>query len=123
MNTNEKISETAANSKQYIKHFSDDDFWSKLKKSAKKIGKEIVIQALTLYYIAMDSDTPIWAKTAIFGALGYFILPIDIIPDFIPILGFMDDLAVLAAAFKAVIAYNKPEHVTAAEEKAKQWFD
>lgn len=123
MSREEKIKEAINNSERYTKHYSEEGFWEKLKKYAKKIGRELVIQALTLYYIAIDSDTPVWARTAIFGALGYFILPIDIIPDVIPVVGFTDDALVLAAALKAVVSYRKKEHVEAAEDKVSQWFD
>ncbi|WCY74099.1 YkvA family protein [Pseudomonas aeruginosa] len=74
------------------------------------------------YYAATDSDTPTWAKTTIYGALGYFISPIDVIPDITPIVGYTDDIGVLCAALAATATHIKAEHVTKAKETLKQWF-
>lgn len=51
--------------------------------------------ALKMYYAATDADTPTWAKTTIYGALGYFISPIDVIPGITPLVGYTDDVGVL----------------------------
>lgn len=106
----------------YERNYSDDDFWSKVTRFAKKAGESVLEPALKMYYAAKDSDTPVWARTTIFGALGYFILPIDAIPDIIPGVGYTDDLAVLAAAITAVAAHIKDEHVEEAKETLKRWF-
>lgn len=102
--------------------YSDDGFWDKVKNYAKKAGKGVLEPALKMYFAAKDSDTPTWAKTTIFGALGYFIFPIDVIPDLAPIVGYSDDLGVLAAAISSVAAHIKDEHVQQAKEKLKLWF-
>ena len=78
--------------------------------------------ALSLYYTAQAPDTPAWAKTVITGALGYFILPADAIPDLIPAVGYGDDLGALAAALAAVAAHVTPEIKARAKEKAAEWF-
>jgi len=106
----------------YEKEFSNDGFWSKVKKVAKSAGETVLEPALKLYYSAQDPDTPTWAKTTIYGALGYFISPIDAIPDITPIVGYSDDLGVLVAATAAVAAYIKEEHAEKAKETLKQWF-
>jgi uncharacterized membrane protein YkvA (DUF1232 family) len=74
--------------------------------------------ALTLFYCLQDPDTPKWAKATIAGALGYFILPMDLIPDFLPGAGFTDDWGALFAAIGTVAAYIKNEHRLKA---ASQW--
>ena len=107
---------------EYEKEFSDERFWDKIKNFAKAAGESVLEPAFKLYYAATDPDTPIWAKTVIYGALGYFISPIDVIPDIMPAVGYTDDLGVLAAAIATVAAYIKPEHVEKAKEKVKQWF-
>jgi len=107
---------------KYVKEFSDEGFWSKIKLYAKKIGKPVLEKALSMYYAAKDSDTPKWAKTIMYGALGYFILPVDAIPDITPVVGYTDDLGVLAAAFGTVAFYIKEGHIQMAKEKIKQWF-
>ncbi|WP_342365739.1 YkvA family protein [Vibrio sp. S11_S32] len=89
---------------------------------AKAAGENVLGTALKLYYSAQDPSTPIWAKSAIYGALGYFISPIDAIPDITPFVGYSDDLGVLVAATAAVVAYIKQEHSDKAENKLKQWF-
>ena len=78
--------------------YSDEGFWAKVASFAKAAGKELIEKALWLYYAAQDPATPAWAKGIVYGALGYFILPIDAIPDVTPVIGYTDDLGVLAAA-------------------------
>lgn len=108
---------------EFEKEFSDDGFWEKLKKFAKSAGENVLGSALNLYYSAQDPDTPAWAKATMYGALGYFILPIDAIPDPVPLIGFSDDLGVLVAATTAVAIHIKKEHKEKSKEKLKQWFD
>lgn len=106
----------------YSPHYSDSGFWDKVKTSAKAAGKGVLEQALKMYYSAKDPDTPLWAKTTVFGALGYFISPIDAIPDMIPVVGFSDDLTILLAAAAAVAAHIKAEHSQKAQETLQAWF-
>ncbi|MCB1432365.1 MAG: DUF1232 domain-containing protein, partial [Alphaproteobacteria bacterium] len=68
------------------------------------------------YYCAFDPATPAKAKGILLGALAYFIMPIDIIPDFIVGLGFTDDMAVLLAAFNVIRTHLKPQHRDQARE-------
>lgn len=83
-------------------HYSDSGFWDTAKKVAKKVGKTVLNPALTLYYTLQKDDLDLSKKAAIIGALGYLILPIDLIPDFTPIFGYTDDLAALVAVLKMV---------------------
>jgi uncharacterized membrane protein YkvA (DUF1232 family) len=106
----------------FDQHYSEEGFWSKLRSYAITAGKVVVEKALSLYYCALDPDTPAWAKGIIYGALGYFILPLDAIPDAIPILGYTDDLGVLAAALAAVASHVKDSHIERARETLKRWF-
>ena len=107
---------------KFENEFSDEGFWSKVKKFAKSAGENILNPALKLYYAAQDPETPTWAKTTIYGALGYFISPIDAIPDLTPVVGYSDDLGVLVAATAAVAIHIKKEHKEKAKETLKQWF-
>lgn len=107
---------------KYTKYYSDDDFWGKVKKYAKVAGEKVLEPALKLYYAAQDPDTPIWAKTTIYGALGYFIFPIDLIPDILGPVGYTDDLGILLAAVTAVGMHIKEEHAIKARETVQQWF-
>lgn len=102
--------------------YSDGNFWEKIKNYAKTAGEEVLTPALKMYYAAQDSETPAWAKAAIYGALGYFISPVDAIPDLAPIIGYTDDLGVLAAALAATAANIKDDHVTKAKETLARWL-
>lgn len=106
----------------YSDKYNDDSFWKKAGKYALKAGKQVIEKALTLYFCLEDPNTPVWAKGVIIGVLGYFIFPIDAIPDIIPGVGYTDDLGVLSAAFITVAVHIKDEHKHKAQEKLKQWF-
>lgn len=102
--------------------YSDDAFWAKVKRFAKKAGAEVIYLSLLLYYALVSPNTPGWAKTVIISALAYFICPIDAISDTIPVIGFTDDLAALEAAFEAVQVCVTPDVVAKAKAKAREWF-
>ena len=106
----------------FAKEYSDDDFWDKLLKYAKVAGREVVERALQLYFAAQNPETPAWAKTVIYGALGYFIFPVDAIPDLTPVVGYADDLGVLAAAVATVALYITEDVKQKARQKLKDWF-
>lgn len=89
--------------------------WAKIKLTASKAP--FITDAVAMYYAVRDVQTPLWAKATIVAALAYFILPVDTIPDFIPIAGFSDDAAAIAAAMAAVRACITDEH----RQKAKDW--
>jgi uncharacterized membrane protein YkvA (DUF1232 family) len=84
--------------------YSDNGFWEMLRRHAKTAGRTVVMTALRLWYAAQRPDVPVWAKTTIYSALGYFILPADALPDLLPG-GYVDDLGVLAAATAMVAIY------------------
>lgn len=107
---------------KYEKEYSESNFWSKLKKFAKQAGLQVVYLALLLYYLLEDKQTPTKAKVIIASALGYFILPTDLIPDFIIGVGFADDLGALMLALGQVIEYLKAEHKSKSRTKLKEWF-
>jgi uncharacterized membrane protein YkvA (DUF1232 family) len=87
-------------------------FWRKLRRVA--AGLPFAEDLLTAYYCAFDRDTPLKVKAALLAALAYFVLPIDFMPDVMPLLGFTDDAAVLATAIRMVAAHLRPEHREAA---------
>ncbi|MGA2566680.1 MAG: YkvA family protein [Pseudolabrys sp.] len=69
---------------------------------------------LAAYYCAFDKDAPLSVKVTLIAALAYFVLPVDAIPDVLPVIGFTDDAAVLAAAIKLVANNIRPAHREAA---------
>jgi uncharacterized membrane protein YkvA (DUF1232 family) len=88
------------------------EFWKKLKRVAAKLP--FVEDLLAAYYCAFDRQTPRHVQAALLGALAYFILPFDFMPDLMPVLGFTDDAAVLATALRMVASNIKPVHRDAA---------
>ena len=107
---------------EYTEHYSDESFWTKVKRFALKAGKEVIRTALILYYVAQDPETPKHIKAVIYGALGYFIIPLDAIPDVAPAIGFSDDLGVLLAALALAKVFTKPEHEQQADKLLREWF-
>ncbi|MNH43102.1 hypothetical protein D3C79_1049300 [compost metagenome] len=73
---------------------------------------------ITLYYCSIDPKTPLSAKATAIGALAYWILPLDVIPDFVPIAGFADDATAVWLAYKSISSHITDEH----REKAEQFF-
>ena len=107
----------------YEKEYSEAGFKDKLTRYAKTAGKEVVEKALWLYYATQEETTPAWAKTTIYGALGYFIMPLDAIPDLSPLIGYSDDLGVLALAIATVAAYINDGVKEKTTKKMKEWFN
>jgi uncharacterized membrane protein YkvA (DUF1232 family) len=87
-------------------------FWLKLKRMAVKLP--FVEDLLAAYYCAFDRQTPRHVQVALLGAIAYFVLPFDFIPDMLPILGFTDDAAILATALRMVATHITPAHHAAA---------
>ena len=75
---------------------------------------------LAAYYCAFDRETPRHVQVALLGALAYFILPFDFVPDMLPVLGFTDDAAVLATAIRMVASNITAEHREAARAALKR---
>jgi uncharacterized membrane protein YkvA (DUF1232 family) len=90
------------------------DFMTRLKRVAKRIP--FAGDLLAAWFCARDPATPRRVRMTLLAALGYFVLPVDAIPDIMPLIGFTDDAAVIAAAIAAVASSIKPEH----RERAKQ---
>jgi uncharacterized membrane protein YkvA (DUF1232 family) len=102
--------------------YSETSFWDKLAKFAFAAGREVIELALQLYYAMQAPNTPSWAKAVIIAALGYFISPIDAIPDVMPVVGYADDLGVLTAALATVTSYITDDIKQKAQAKCAEWF-
>jgi len=96
--------------------------WKKISRVAGKAGVKVVYAALALYYVTRDGAVPTFTKLKIYGALAYFIMPVDLIPDFIIGLGFADDLAALTWAFFEVQKHITPEIDRKVMTKLREWF-
>jgi len=93
-------------------------FWPKIAKVLAKIP--FAEKAIAAYYCAFDPQTPTRAKAILLAALAYFIMPIDVIPDFLAGLGFTDDMAVLATAISLINTHMKDEHFEKAWAKLEE---
>ncbi len=88
-------------------------FWPKIRRTAARIP--FARQVVSVYYSARDPETPTAAKGIMFGALAYFVLPFDAIPDIFAGIGFTDDAAVIAALIATLGASIKRRHKEQAE--------
>src|ERR1700687_2233767 len=93
-------------------------FWKKMKAVAARIP--FAEDAFAAYYCALDRQTPLSVRGALWGALAFFIIPFDVIPDYLPLIGYTDDAAVLATAIRMVAAHMLPEHREAARRALKK---
>src|SRR6266850_7497096 len=93
-------------------------FWIKLKRVVAKLP--FAEDLLAAYYCALDKQTPRHVQAALLGAIAYFILPFDFVPDMLPVLGFTDDAAILATALRMVAGHITPEHRDAARSALKR---
>jgi len=88
-------------------------FWPKVRALAGRLG--FVEDAVAAYYCARDPQTPFRVKAILMGALAYFVLPTDVVPDILIAFGFVDDAAVLAYAYRQVASAVQPRHRAAAQ--------
>ena len=93
-------------------------FWRKLKRGVAHLP--FAEDLLAAYYCAFDKETPRHVQAALLGAIAYFVLPFDFVPDMLPFLGFTDDAAILATAIRMVASHITPEHREAARAALKR---
>ena len=104
----------------YSKHYSEESWIRKIRNLPEKSATDLMEKAITLYALLKSPTTPAWAKAAIIGALGYFICPLDAVPDFLPV-GFVDDVAVMAAVLTNLARYQTDE-IKAEVKRIRQKF-
>lgn len=112
---------------KYKDNYSEVDLEQKIRFSAKAIGEKLCSEFIYLGKLVTSNSSPLnlnkkYLKPVIIGVLGYFILPTDIIPDFIPGAGFADDAAAIAAILKILKDVESPSLKKESEEKAKSLF-
>jgi uncharacterized membrane protein YkvA (DUF1232 family) len=90
-------------------------FWRKVRRVVVRIP--FAEDLLAAYFCAIDRNTPTYVRGILFGAVAYFVLPADMIPDLLGPLGFTDDASVIAAALTAVGSHLRPEHRTEARDR------
>ena len=107
---------------RYSQHYSESALLDKVARFGKKAGLKVVYGALLLYYVLKSPTTRSADRWKILGALGYFILPVDLIPDAIPIAGYTDDLAAIVWGVYCVAKSITPEIRRQAADKLHEWF-
>lgn len=96
--------------------------FDKIESNLRRLGVKMTYTILLLFYAYREKDTPGWAKSVVLTALGYFLMPFDLNPDFSPISGFLDDLGILSFALVNIASYITMEVKINARKKLKQWF-
>ena len=89
--------------------YNEEAFLHKAMRFAGVIGREALLKAFQLYYVTQKPELPAKVKTIIMGALAYLVLPVDVVPDLLPVVGYTDDVAVLAYALLQALPYIDDE--------------
>ncbi len=100
-----------------VKVPDEKTFWRKMTSSVKKLGEDFAVMGIKSWLAMTDSNTSVRHKAILGGALAYFVLPTDMVPDFLAGVGFTDDLAVLTLAANSVGKTITSEHEKQAREK------
>ena len=109
------------NISRYERYYNPKRLFEKIRVMAKKLGVKIVYLIMILYYATFDKNLPLRDRMMVLAALGYFILPIDVIPDALPG-GFADDGAALLYVVKHIWSNLSPETMRKAKSRLKEWF-
>lgn len=107
---------------KYQKNYSESGLQHKIKSVARWAGAKVTYAVLLLYYVLQSPTISKADKSKIYGALGYFILPTDLVVDFLPLVGYSDDFAALMIALHAVATNITPEIKAQAKAKLTKWF-
>lgn len=105
--------------KKYTEHFDEGNLFKKIIAFSGKAGTNMLFYALILYFLMIKKDIPIRTRLIFVAALGYFILPTDLISDFIPGLGFTDDLTFITYALTQGTDHITPEIKAMAKSKLR----
>tara|TARA_B100002052_G_scaffold238174_1_gene221932 strand:- start:3770 stop:4249 length:480 start_codon:yes stop_codon:yes gene_type:complete len=120
--TSEAPPETPEALQRYASQYSETRFWTKMSHVVKRAGHELLEKALWLHYAAQRPDTPQWAKATAYGALAYFILPFDAVPDWLFGVGLTDDLGALTVAVATISQYIDDGVKTRTRQRLDAWF-
>ena len=107
---------------KYADSYSEEGLFGKIKGCVKKAGLNLIYKALQLFYVAKNPKVPMKIRAAVVAPLGYFISPIDLIPDITPVIGFSDDAAVIAGAIAIAHMFITDEVKQRAKEQLRKIF-
>lgn len=107
---------------KYAVFFSENQLLNKIKDYFRQAGLKVVYSALLMFYAFTRKETPVWAKNIILGVLGYFVAPIDAVPDLTPLIGYTDDLGVLSFGLVTIACYVNEEVRNRAKLRLRDWF-
>ena len=107
---------------KYGSNYSEDGLWNKITGNVKKVGANLLYEVLQLFYVAQNPNVPMRIRAAVIAPLGYFISPVDLIPDLTPVVGYSDDAAVIAMAIAFAHAYIDDEIRQKAQDKLVALF-
>lgn len=111
------------NLEKYENSYSDSAFHEKIKKIGRKIGIKLLCYVLALHQILKEENIPLTEKSMIIGALGYFILPIDVIPDFMLGVGYTDDILMVYSVLSKVKKYTNEDIIRKVYETVNKYFE
>ena len=118
---NINISSFTNNLSSYVGAYNPSALFAKIKKFATKAGIKVIYAVLILYYATFDRQLPFKERMMVAAALGYFIIPLDLLPDSIP-LGFADDAAAITYVLKHIWHNLSPETFEKAKNRLHEWF-
>ena len=108
---------------QYVKYYDELQLFDKLRFAGKKIGSKVVFYVIIMAMLIGDTKIPLKVRLVFVAALGYLILPTDLVADLLPAIGFTDDIAFLTFAISSAREYITPEVKVRAKKKLGQWID
>lgn len=120
-NQKQNTSQEEENQQDYSEHYSEESFWKKIHNAVHSAPKDLINAVLTLFYVLIDNKVSPVIKGIIVLALGYFIFPLDLIPDATPFIGYLDDLAIVLEVFNRIQHIITPQHRKKAADAAKHY--
>jgi uncharacterized membrane protein YkvA (DUF1232 family) len=108
---------------KYSRYFTKSKFHQKTNNIVRKSGEKILYNAFLLYFIMKDDHVPVRNKALIVAILGYFIFPFDTIPDFLPVLGFSDDLSAMLYAISLLKKSITPTIIKQTKEQVDKMLN
>jgi uncharacterized membrane protein YkvA (DUF1232 family) len=103
-----KKKKKASDYRSNAKHYTEGRLLDKVQSVPKSAGRAVVEKALLLRQLLASPEVPAWAKALVVGVLGYFVLPLDTVPDFVPVLGYVDDFAAMLLVLAELNTYFTP---------------